>query len=92
VEAAQQALTFVITSPLHTCDKPLPTESKLKEVLSGWLLQIQDHAALTKPLLKGLGRLLCVGRRLKQNTEIIHVHACNISSSLCRIAHTFDGG
>lgn len=57
VEAAQQALTFVITSPTHNKDKPLPKEL-LQECLKPVLSQIKSHATLTKSLLKGLARLL----------------------------------
>jgi hypothetical protein len=57
VEAAQQALTFVITSPTHNKDKPLPKEL-LQECLKPVLSQIKSHTTLTKSLLKGLARLL----------------------------------
>ncbi len=57
VDVATTALTFVITSPNHKKDKPLPKEL-LQECLKPVLSQVKSHKNLTRQLLSGLNRLL----------------------------------
>jgi hypothetical protein len=57
VDVATTALTFVITSPNHKKDKPLPKDL-LQECLKPVLSQVKSHKNLTRQLLSGLNRLL----------------------------------
>ena len=58
VEAAQSALTHVITSNEHGKDKQLLPKELLQACLRPVLSRLQSHRKLTRHLLRGLARLL----------------------------------
>ena len=57
-EAAQSALTHVITSNEHGKDKQLLPKELLQACLRPVLSRLQSHRKLTRHLLRGLARLL----------------------------------